>query len=66
MSSCGPSISDGSYVAWFLVLRSSCFGNRRVGVIVGCGIDVLSFCSPSWVASKYCSEWSSCDVATST
>jgi len=43
----------------------SCFGSRRVGIIVGCCVVILSFCSPSRVTSKVCRVWSACGMFSS-
>jgi len=37
------------------------FGSRVIGIIVGCSVDVLSFCNPSWA----CRVWSACGVLNS-
>ena len=42
-----------------------CLGRRSVGIMVGCRVFALSFCSPSWVASRACNVVSSCGVVIS-
>jgi hypothetical protein len=41
-----------------------CFGSRLLGIIVGCCVFVLSFCSP-WLSSRACRAWSTCGVLVS-
>ena len=42
-----------------------CFDGRLVGIIVGCCVVILSFCDPSWVASRACRVWSDCGLSIS-
>ena len=42
-----------------------CFGRMLLGMMGGCFVCILSFWSPSCVASSYCSVWSSCIVIVS-
>ncbi len=42
-----------------------CFGRMLLGMMVGCFVCILSFWSPSCVASIDCSVWSSCMVIVS-
>ena len=37
-----------------------CSGRILLGIMVGCVVCILSFWSPSCVASSVCSVWSSC------
>ncbi len=42
-----------------------CLGSRSVGIMVGCCVFNLSFCSPSWVTSRASSDVSACGVVIS-
>ena len=42
-----------------------CLGRRSVVIMVGCCVFALSFCSPSWAASRACNVVSSCGVVIS-
>ena len=45
---------------WFCGLL--CLGSSSVGIMVGCRVFILSFCTPSRVASRACIVVSSCGV----
>ena len=42
-----------------------CRGSSLVEIMVGCCVLLLSFCSPSWVASRACNVVSACNVVIS-